>query len=434
MPKRTGPLARRGLARHLVLTYVVLALLVAGLLSWLSVWSVGKLEAHLQRIDMGMAVERVRGDFLAGIDPGRPNRFFHGDPGSEAFPAWLRRLNPGFHKIEREGRVWHVMVDDQDGQRYMLLRDYTDYEQSQVASHWTAVSGLAGSLALAFILGILATRRLLRPLSRLAAQVNARGAQPPQTRLAEDYPPDEIGQLAAAFDATYNQLEQALRREQLFTADVGHELRTPLMVISSSCELLREEQALDASGQARLARIEAAAADMGERLDTYLMLARGGDAAERFARESAHTAARGQLAAWSAVAQRRDMRLTLEVAQPEAPALQFPAPLLRAVLSNLIRNSLQYAGPRASVVITAGPDFMQVADDGPGIAAERHEAVFSPFVRGEQPDAGNLGLGLSLVQRICAHQGWRVSLQSAPGRGTVFRVDLAAPRAPDRAA
>ncbi|MGE8681030.1 MAG: sensor histidine kinase [Achromobacter marplatensis] len=425
MPKRTGPVARRGLARHLVLTYVVLALLVAGLLSWLSVWSVGKLEAHLQRIDMGMAVERVRGDFLAGIDPGRPNRFFHGDPGSEAFPAWLRRLNPGFHKIEREGRVWHVMVDDQDGQRYMLLRDYTDYEQSQVASHWTAVSGLAGRLA--FILGILATRRLLRPLSRLAAQVNARGAQPPQTRLAEDYPPDEIGQLAAAFDATYNQLEQALRREQLFTADVGHELRTPLMVISSSCELLREEQALDASGQARLARIEAAAADMGERLDTYLMLARGGDAAERFARESAHTAARGQLAAWSAVAQRRDMRLTLEAAQPEAPALQFPAPLLRAVLSNLIRNSLQYAGPRASVVITAGPDFMQVADDGPGIAAERHEAVFSPFVRGEQPDAGNLGLGLSLVQRICAHQGWRVSLQSAPGRGTVFRVDLAAP-------
>lgn len=428
MPRRTGPAARRGLARHLVLTYVVLALLVAGLLSWLSVWSVGKLEAHLQRIDMGMAVERVRGDFLAGIDPGRPNRFFHGDPGSEAFPAWLRRLSPGFHKIDREGRVWHVMVDDQDGQRYMLLRDYTDYEQSQVASHWTAVSGLAGSLALAFILGILATRRLLRPLSRLAAQVNTRGAQPPQTRLAEDYPPDEIGQLAAAFDATYNQLEQALRREQLFTADVGHELRTPLMVISSTCELLRDEHAMDASGQARLARIEAAAADMGERLDTYLMLARGGDAAERFARESAQTAARGQLAAWSAVAQRRDMRLTLELAQPEAPALEFPAPLVRAVLSNLIRNSLQYAGPQASVVITAGPDFMQVADDGPGIAAERHEAIFSPFVRGEQPDAGNLGLGLSLVQRICAHQGWRVALQSAPGRGTVFRVDLAGPR------
>ncbi|MOA14413.1 putative sensor histidine kinase TcrY [compost metagenome] len=68
---------------------------------------------------------------------------------------------------------------------------------------------------------------------------------------------------------------------------------------------------------------------------------------------------------------------------------------------------------------------MQVADNGPGIPAARHEAIFSPFVRGEQPDSGNLGLGLSLVQRICAHQGWRVSLQSAPGCGTVFRVELA---------
>lgn len=427
MASRGARPVRRGLARHLVLTYLALALLVAGLLTWLSVWSVGKLEAHLQRIDMGMAVERVRGDFLAGIDPGRPNRFFHGDPDSAAFPEWLRPLAPGFHKIERNGRVWHVMVDDLDGQRYMLLRDYTEYEQNQSASHLTAVTGLAGSLAPAFVLGIVATRRLLRPLARLAAQVNTRGAQPPQTRLAEDYPPDEIGQLAAAFDSTYNQLEQALRREQLFTADVGHELRTPLMVISSSCELLREEHGLDAAGRARLARIEAAAADMGERLDTYLMLARGGDAAGLFPRESAAATARGQLAAWSPVAQRRGMQLTLETAGGDEPALLFPAPLLRAVLSNLIRNSLQYAGPQAWVAITAGPDFVQVEDDGPGIPVERQASLFQPFVRGGQPDDGNLGLGLSLVQRICEHQGWRVSLQSRPGQGSQFRVDLAGP-------
>ncbi|KOQ20686.1 sensor histidine kinase [Achromobacter xylosoxidans] len=447
--------ARRGLARYLVRTYLLLALLVGGVLTWVSIWSVNTLEVHLQRIDMGMAVERVRGDFLAGIDPGRPHRFFHGEPGGPAFPQWLRGLAPGFHKIEREGRIWHVMVDDKDGQRYMLLRDYTEYEHNQSASHWTVVSGLAGGLALAFVLGTLATRRMLRPLARLAAQVTARGAQPPQTRLAEDYPPDEIGRLAAAFDATYNQLEQALRREQLFTADVGHELRTPLMVISSSCELLLEEPGLDADGNARLRRIAAAAADIGERLDTYLMLARGRDDAGQFARASADEAAREQLAAWSAVARRRGMSLTLQAAAGPSPSNaaagapadvfdrgaapgpsgadgmtpamdppRFPAPLLRALLSNLIRNSLQYAGPGARVTISAGAQYLQVADDGPGIPAERQQAVFSPFVRGTQPAAGNLGLGLSLVQRICEHQGWRVSLQSAPGRGSVFRVDL----------
>ncbi len=423
--------ARPGLARRLLLTYVLLAMLVGGLLTWVSVWSVNQLEAHLQRIDMGMAVERVRGDFLAGIDPGRPDRFFHGEPGGTVFPDWLRRLGPGFHKIERQGRIWHAMVDDKDGQRYILLRDYTEYERSQAASHWTTVTGLAASLALAFVLGTLATRRMLRPLGRLAAQVTARGAQPPQTRLAEDYAPDEIGRLAAAFDATYNQLEQALRREQLFTADVGHELRTPLMVISSSCELLLDEPGLDEAGTARVRRIAAAAADMGARLDTYLMLARGRDAGGQFARESALDAARQQVSAWHGVAQRRGMMLTLEAddagaSQDAGAAARFPAPLLRAVLSNLIRNSLQYAGPGAHVSVQAGSGYLQVADDGPGIPAERQEAIFSPFVRGSQPDNGNLGLGLSLVQRICEHQGWKVSLQSAPGQGSVFRVTLGA--------
>ncbi|WYX08718.1 histidine kinase dimerization/phospho-acceptor domain-containing protein [Achromobacter xylosoxidans] len=126
--------------------------------------------------------------------------------------------------------------------------------------------------------------------------------------------------MAAAFDATYNQLEQALRREQLFTADVGHELRTPLMVISSSCELLLEEPGLDADDNARLRRIAAAAADMGERLDTYLMLARGRDDAGQFARASADEAAREQLAAWSAVARRRGMSLTLQAAAGPSPS------------------------------------------------------------------------------------------------------------------
>ncbi|WP_025136553.1 HAMP domain-containing sensor histidine kinase [Achromobacter sp. DH1f] len=421
--------ARRGLARHLVLTYVLLALLVGGALTWVSIWSVNKLEVHLQRIDMGMAVDRVRGDFLAGIDPGRPHRFFHGDPGGPAFPDWLRRLGPGFHKIERDGRVWHAMVDDKDGQRYMLLRDYTEYERNQATSHWTVVTGLAASLVLAFVLGTLATRRMLRPLARLAAQVTARGAQPPQTRLAEDYPPDEIGRLAAAFDATYNQLEQALRREQLFTADVGHELRTPLMVISSSCELLLDEPGLDDAGAARVRRIAAAATDMGERLDTYLMLARGRDAGAQFVRESAVEAAREQVSAWSAVAQRRGMTLTLQADEVDdkqgvEPDARFPAPLLRAVLSNLIRNALQYAGPGALVTVQTGRGYLQVADDGPGIPAERQEAIFSPFVRGSQPDNGNLGLGLSLVQRICEHQGWTVSLRSQAGQGSVFRVEM----------
>ena len=435
---------RRGLARNLVLTYVLLALLVGGLLTAVSIFTVTGLEAHLQRIDMGMAVQRVRTEYLAGQDPGRPSRFFHGVAGSEAFPAWLRELPPGFHKVDHDGRVWHAMVDDKDGDRYMLLRDYTDYERSQRGSHWLAVGGMAGGLLVAFGLGALMIRRVVAPLARLARQVQGRPGQPPRTRLAQDYPANEIGALAAAFDATYNQLEQALERERLFTADVGHELRTPLMAITSSCELLRDDPALGHADLTALARIERAAADMRQRLDVYLMLARGRDSAQNsFEQASAQVVARDQAAVYGPLAERRGMTLRLVTDGPLTP--YYPVPLLRAVLGNLIQNALQYAGPGATVTLavrgaaSGGPPEVEVSDDGPGIAADRQASVFAPFVRGAERgaergterggerggDSYNLGLGLSLVARICEHQGWRVSLRSEPGAGAAFRVVLA---------
>lgn len=420
---------RRGLARNLVLTYVLLALLVGGLLTVVSVWTVTGLEAHLQRIDMGMAVERVRAEYLSGRDPGRPNRFFHGQAGGAAFPEWLRALPPGFHKVDHDGRVWHAMVDDDAGERYMLLRDYTDYERSQRGSHWLAVIGMAGGLLVAFLLGALMIRRVVAPLGRLAAQVQTRAAQPPRTRLAQDYPANEIGALAAAFDQTYNQLEQALERERLFTADVGHELRTPLMAITSSCELLRDEPGLAAADLSPLARIEQAAADMRQRLDVYLMLARGRDSGAAFEHASVQRVAREQVGVFLAMANRRGTALTLDADGPATA--DYPVPLVRAVLGNLIQNALQYAGPDATIrvrVRAGNPATVDVSDDGPGIPAERQASVFAPFVRASAPgEAHNLGLGLSLVTRICEHQGWSVTLQSEPGAGATFRISLPAP-------
>ncbi|OWT68262.1 MULTISPECIES: HAMP domain-containing sensor histidine kinase [unclassified Achromobacter] len=424
----------RSLARHLFLTYLLLTLVATGAIALLSLWTVGTLETHLQRIDMGMAVERVRTAYLAGEDVGRADRFFHGAPGSDAFPDWLRHLAPGFHKIQRDGRAWHVMASDQDGVRYMLLRDYTDYEQGLRRSHWLTVAAVAASLLLAFLLGTLAARRVLRPLARLATQMSVRGGLPPRTRLAQGYPRDEIGQLAAAFDDTYNQLEQALEREQLFTADVSHELRTPLMVVSSSSEVLLDDANLSASQTAQLHRIQAAARDMHQHLDAYLMLARGRADASGFPQTTVLAAAQEQVAHWLPRAQRLGVTLAWqEVAAADrsgsgstatAAMPTYPAPLLRIVLSNLIRNALQHATGARHVTVLAGPGTMEVRDDGAGIPPDRQESAFAPFVQGRKGGPENLGLGLSLIQRICNHQHWQVTLESAADRGSRFHVDL----------
>jgi signal transduction histidine kinase len=417
---------RRTLARQLLLTYVLLSAVVGTLLSLASLWTIDTLEVHLQRIDMGMAVKRIRDEYLSGRDVGREDRFFHGAPGSDAFPPWLRALPLGFSKIEHEGREWHAMVDDQDQVRYLLLRDYTEFEQRQQHSHWIAVASMAGALILAFLLGGVTTRRFVGPLLRLAAQVGERPALPPQTRLAHEYPDNEIGQLAAAFDETYNQLEAALQRERLFTADVGHELRTPLMVISSSAELLLDDPALAEAQRARLQRMQGAAREIDQQLAAYLMLSRGAGDTHGFAHAEAIGVARDETQRWQARAAQLGFALELAIDEPEVLAAppRYPSALLRIVLSNLIRNALQHAGGGTRIRVRATARSLEVEDDGPGIAPEAQAAMFAPFVQGTNAGADNLGLGLSLVQRICQHQGWRVTLDSAPGRGCRFRIDL----------
>jgi signal transduction histidine kinase len=424
----------RTLARQLLVTYLLLTLVVGALLSAASLWGIRTLEAHLQKIDMGMAVTRVRDDYLDGRNVQRLHRFFHGPPGSDAFPPWLRHLPPGFSKVQHEGREWHVMVDDHDGVRYLLARDYTSFERGQQRVHWLAVGGGAAGLLVAFLLGGMTARRVVDPLLRLATQVGERPAMPSQTRFAHEYPDNEIGRLATAFDETYNELEAALQRERLFTADVGHELRTPLMVISSSSELLLDDPALADVYRTRLLRIHSASKEIDQQLAAYLMLSRSAGAAHGFALAEVLGVAQEEAARWRARAAQLGLEIELEAnacTQPAPPAQAaggrlpvYPAPLLRIVLSNLIRNALQHASSGTRIVIRTTPALIEVADDGPGIALDVQPTVFAPFVHGGSASPENLGLGLSLVQRICQHQGWQVSLDSSPGRGTRFCIDL----------
>jgi len=425
--------ARRTVARDLISVYFILALLVGTILSLVSIWTVNRLEVHLQQIDMGMALDRVRDEYLAGKDVGRADRFFHGAPGSAAFPDWLRKIDPGFTRLDHDSRAWHVMVDDRAGVRYMLLRDYTAFEAQRTRSHWLTVFSVGSALFIAFLLGGIATRRLVTPLMRLAEHVIKRPALPPQTRLAQAYPRNEIGRLAAAFDATYNQLEAALQREKLFTADVSHELRTPLTVISSSCELLLDNPAVTASQRYKLERMHAAVRGMQQQLAAYLMLSRGKAAISDFEQSEVATVVREEIEHWSPRARQLGLSLSAEFASDDAmPSshVMYPAALLHIILSNLIRNALQHAASGTRIFVRAGALSFEVSDDGPGVADDVKAFAFDPFVRGRAAGADNLGLGLSLVRRICEHQNWRVELNSERGRGAHFLVDLSAGHVP----
>ncbi|MCY1393347.1 Adaptive-response sensory-kinase SasA [compost metagenome] len=96
---------------------------------------------------------------------------------------------------------------------------------------------------------------------------------------------------------------------------------------------------------------------------------------------------------------------------------------LQAVMGNLLRNAAHYTD-KGFIKLAIEHDGFTVEDSGVGIPAEKREAMFQPFVRGSEKRGEGLGLGLSLVQRICDDQGWVVTLLPSMPHGCRFQVHL----------
>ncbi|PKO54990.1 MAG: sensor histidine kinase, partial [Betaproteobacteria bacterium HGW-Betaproteobacteria-19] len=128
-----------------------------------------------------------------------------------------------------------------------------------------------------------------------------------------------------------------------------------------------------------------------------------------------------QFRRWSPDAEQRRLGLRLTVAAPDDTL--YPTPMLRAVIANLLRNALHYTDKGDVQLVLQGRRF-KVIDSGAGIPIAERLSVFRPFVRGGSSRGDGIGIGLSLVQRICAQQGWKIELSDAAGGGCVFEVDL----------
>lgn len=125
--------------------------------------------------------------------------------------------------------------------------------------------------------------------------------------------------------------------------------------------------------------------------------------------------------------------MTVTVAlSPEALLAHADRRALEHVLSNLVDNAVKYAGEGANVTISTAPSpghrvALVVADDGPGIPAAHLGRVFERFYRvepGRSRDLGGTGLGLAIVKHLVEQLGGSVSVESAPGRGARFTVQL----------
>ena len=97
--------------------------------------------------------------------------------------------------------------------------------------------------------------------------------------------------------------------------------------------------------------------------------------------------------------------------------------LLNTVMTNLLRNALHYT-EEGGIQLIIEPNRFTVIDSGIGISAEDEKEIFNPFFRSEGARGDGLGLGLSLVKRICIHQGWSVEMKNNENQGSTFIVTI----------
>jgi signal transduction histidine kinase len=324
--------------------------------------------------------------------------------GTALFPSEMLRLPDGIHEYETAGGdAWFIALGSGPTGRYAVVEDITALEKRERLTAVVVAGGTALAMYLALWIGMYLSRRLLAPLVQLAERVSEASPAGPRQPLAPDFAADEVGTLAAALDRHASRMHEALRREREFSADVSHELRTPLTVIHNAAELIGDDGGASERTRRAAQRIRAAAEHMNETVMVLLTLVREERPASPDERvcvaECVETLLRERLGPAAAGAPEMHWRLR---ARPE---VQAPRAVVDAIAANLIRNAQQHSMGQ-HVQISLEQDRLVVKDDGVGIQAE------------QRPPSAGSGLGLSLVQRLCARFGWSLHIDSRPGEGT----------------
>jgi two-component system, OmpR family, sensor histidine kinase TctE len=281
-------------------------------------------------------------------------------------------------------------------------------------------------LAIALLLGRIGVNHGLKPLTDLAAQIEARGqnnlSPVPQSGL-----PREARVLVARINDLLERLSNAMRAQKRFVADAAHQLRTPLAAVLLHAE--RAERAPDTSSEREALGALHRSVERAARVSQQLLALARTDPEAVSALElkpvdlTALTREVGE--EWIPRALERDVDFGLSV--PDHPVLVTgDERLLSEVLSNLIDNALRYGNPggHVTLIVEGGPQpKLSVQDDGPGIAPEERPLIFERFYRVQHGNGDGCGLGLSIVDEIARLHRAKVEVTSgADGRGSRFTV------------
>jgi two-component system heavy metal sensor histidine kinase CusS len=288
---------------------------------------------------------------------------------------------------------------------------------------------LLAALGVCSIIGYQIARRGLQPLNRIATTARQIRSSNLQERIATNKLPAEVHVLAVTFNDMLDRLEKSFTQLSQFSADIAHELRTPVHNLRGEAEVAlqsfrtveeyREVISSCLEEYARLTRL----------IESLLFLARAENPETQIARELVEVGPELDVARefYDGLAAETGIALRVEAAQGLTAPLD--RALFRQAISNLLANAIAHTPAQGTVTLRAAKEdgdlLVAVSDTGVGIPPEHLPHVFDRFYRADRArsnSAERVGLGLAIVRSIAVLHGGSASVASSAGQGTTVSL------------
>ncbi len=337
----------------------------------------------------------------------------------------------GLADLELNGQIWRVYSLSDTRSGFLVQTAEPLHFRAELVSYITR-NTLAPMLIALPLFGVIiwgVVGGALSPLRR-TAEVVSRRAPDMLEPIDISQSPAEIQLLLQALNDLFSRMRAAIGREQQFTADAAHELRTPLAALKTHLQVARGQSAEPMTRQSldlALEGLDRASHSVEQLLALARADARGGDVL------SSTPVDLRELAVWavSALSQKAYERdIDLGLAEAQHAEIMGDITALRTLLRNLVDNAICYTPRGGTVTVAVGEDFegkwIEVLDDGMGVSPGEQTRLFDRFHRGPEGQAMTTtgsGLGLSIVQRIARLHRATIGLgEGLDGRGLGVRI------------
>src|SRR3984957_17413183 len=330
---------------------------------------------------------------------------------------------------DKDGPQYYAAVELRGVRRFdhavLLMTSPVSVAKNHVHEEWRdlVLYGLL-MLALAGGFGVAISGSLVRPLRRIARDVEAVGHGELDVRVDETIGPPELRSLASAINATSARLIPLPESQRAFVEDASHQLRTPLTSLQLHLENL--QAAVGSSNEVDLNYVLAEMNRLSRMVDSLLALARNESKSPVLVSIDVHDIVVERAEVWRALAGEVDLELVVDT--PETLTALAVQDVLEQVLDNLLSNAFD-ATPRGGKVEIRAREIdekvqIDVIDSGTGLGPAERALALRRFWRGRDNQSEGTGLGLAIVAQLLTLSGGSIELRGADGGGLDARVTL----------